>query len=56
MREAMLPDSTERTIVGFMGCFAAVNALKLADHIVRSDAPYSRFEVALLIQRPRGLD
>jgi predicted naringenin-chalcone synthase len=38
MREAMLPDSTERTIVGFMGCFAAVNALKLADHIVRADA------------------
>lgn len=25
-------------------------------HIVRSDAPYRRFEVALLIQRPRGLD
>jgi predicted naringenin-chalcone synthase len=38
MREAMLRDSTERTIVGFMGCFAAVNALKLADHIVRADA------------------
>ena len=37
MREAMLPDSTERTIVGFMGCFAAVNALKLADHIVRAN-------------------
>ena len=38
MREAMLPDNTERTIVGFMGCFAAVNALKLADHIVRANA------------------
>jgi predicted naringenin-chalcone synthase len=38
MREAMLPDSTERTIVGFMGCFAAVNALKLADHMVRANA------------------
>jgi len=25
-------------------------------HIVRSDAPYGRFEIALLIQRPRGLD
>jgi alpha-pyrone synthase len=37
MRQAGLRDSVERTIVGFMGCFAAVNALKLADHIVRSD-------------------
>ena len=27
----------ERTMVGFMGCFAAINALKLARHIVRSD-------------------
>lgn len=33
-----LPDNIERTIVGFMGCYAAVNALKLARHIVRSDA------------------
>jgi predicted naringenin-chalcone synthase len=38
MREAGLPDSTQRTIVGFMGCFAAVNALKLADQIVRAEA------------------
>lgn len=27
----------ERTMVGFMGCHAAINALKLARHIVRSD-------------------
>jgi predicted naringenin-chalcone synthase len=32
-----LPDSIERTIVGFMGCYAAITALKLARHIVRSD-------------------
>ncbi|QKD02547.1 type III polyketide synthase [Mesorhizobium loti] len=32
-----LPNSVERTIVGFMGCYAAINALKLARHIVRSD-------------------
>jgi predicted naringenin-chalcone synthase len=38
MRAAGLPDTTQRTIVGFMGCFAAVNALKLADQIVRADA------------------
>ena len=31
-----LPDSTERTFIGFMGCYAAINALKLARHIVRS--------------------
>lgn len=32
-----LADDTERTMVGFMGCFAALNALKLARHIVRSE-------------------
>ncbi len=31
-----LNPSIERTIIGFMGCYAAVNALKLARHIVRS--------------------
>jgi alpha-pyrone synthase len=38
MTAAGLSPSVERTIVGFMGCFAAVNALKLARHIVRSEA------------------
>ncbi len=32
-----LSATVERTIIGFMGCFAAVNALKLARHIVRSE-------------------
>ena len=32
-----LKTSVERTIVGFMGCYAGMNALKLARHIVRSD-------------------
>jgi predicted naringenin-chalcone synthase len=32
-----LPSSIERTIVGFMGCYAALNALKLSRHIVRSE-------------------
>jgi len=32
-----LPTTVERTMVGFMGCYAAINALKLARHIVRSD-------------------
>lgn len=40
LRAARLSESVERTVVGFMGCFAAVNALKLADHIVRS-APHA---------------
>jgi alpha-pyrone synthase len=32
-----LNPSIERTIIGFMGCYAAVNALKAARHIVRSE-------------------
>lgn len=31
-----LPLSVERTVIGFMGCHAAINALKIAHHIVRS--------------------
>lgn len=31
-----LDSSVERSILGFMGCYAAINALKLARHIVRS--------------------
>ena len=32
-----LPASIERTMVGFMGCSAAINGLKIARHIVRSE-------------------
>ena len=32
-----LNPSVERTVVGFMGCYAALNALKLARHVVRSE-------------------
>jgi predicted naringenin-chalcone synthase len=42
-----LDSSVERTMVGFMGCYAAMNALKLARHIVRSD-PESRVLVVNL--------
>lgn len=42
-----LDPSVERTIVGFMGCYAAVNALKLAHHIVRSE-PRARVLVICL--------
>jgi predicted naringenin-chalcone synthase len=33
-----LNSSVERTMIGFMGCYAAMNALKSARHIVRSEA------------------
>jgi predicted naringenin-chalcone synthase len=42
-----LDPSVERTMVGFMGCYAAINALKLARHIVRSE-PLSRVLVVNL--------
>jgi alpha-pyrone synthase len=32
-----LQPGIERTMVGFMGCYAAINGLKLARHIVRSE-------------------
>jgi len=32
-----LPTSVERSIIGFMGCYAAINGLKFARHIVRSE-------------------
>jgi alpha-pyrone synthase len=34
--ELGLGDEVERTLVGFMGCYAAVSSLRLAHHIVRS--------------------
>jgi predicted naringenin-chalcone synthase len=37
MERLGLNPSIERTMVGFMGCAAAVNALKIAHHIVRSE-------------------
>lgn len=36
-RRLGLSDTVERTLIGFMGCYAAVTALKTAHHIVRSD-------------------
>ncbi len=35
---AGLKHDVERTLVGFMGCYAAVTALRLAHHIVRSES------------------
>lgn len=32
-----LNSATERTMVGFMGCYAAINGLRIARHIVRSE-------------------
>ncbi len=56
-----LNPAVERTAIGFMGCFAAVNALKLARHIVRSE-PSARVLVvnvelcSLHLQEAHGLD
>ncbi|VXC99202.1 type III polyketide synthase [Sphingomonas sp. AX6] len=36
-RQLGLSDTVERTLIGFMGCYAAVTALKTAHHIVRSE-------------------
>jgi alpha-pyrone synthase len=36
IRHLGLDTSVERTMIGFMGCYAAMNALKAARHIVRS--------------------
>ncbi|QPC95957.1 type III polyketide synthase [Mesorhizobium sp. INR15] len=41
MARCGLPTGVERTIIGFMGCYAAINALKLARHVVRSE-PHAR--------------
>jgi predicted naringenin-chalcone synthase len=37
IKEMNLPPSTARTVIGFMGCYAAFNALRLADTICRSE-------------------
>ncbi len=40
-RRLGLPDDVERVLIGFMGCYAAVTALRTARHIVRSE-PHAR--------------
>lgn len=42
-----LDPGVERTMVGFMGCYAAVNALRVAHHVVRSE-PAARVLVVTL--------
>jgi alpha-pyrone synthase len=37
VRRCGLDPSIERTVIGFMGCYAAITGLKVARHIVRSD-------------------
>ncbi|MFN3591134.1 MAG: type III polyketide synthase [Thermaurantiacus sp.] len=37
VRRLGLNPGVERTVVGYMGCYAAVNSLRLAHHFVRSD-------------------
>ncbi len=47
VRAARLDPGVERTVVGFMGCYAAVNSLRLAHHVVRSE-PTARVLVVSL--------
>ena len=47
MERCKLPSTVERTFLGFMGCYAAINAFKLARHIVRSE-PEARVLVVSL--------
>lgn len=53
--------NAERTTVGFMGCFAGVNGLKFANHIVRSE-PNAKVLVlslelcSLHLQMPKNLE
>jgi predicted naringenin-chalcone synthase len=42
-----LRPSVERTLIGFMGCHAAINALKVARHIVRSEPEAKVLVVAI---------
>jgi len=42
-----LDPDTDRTMVGFMGCYAAINGLKIARHIVRSQPEQSVLMVNL---------
>ena len=44
-----LDPSVERTMIGFMGCYAAINALKQARHIVRSQPDESVLVINLEI-------
>lgn len=37
IRHLGLSTSVQRTFIGFMGCYAAINALKTADYIVRAE-------------------
>ena len=46
-RELGLGGHVERTLVGFMGCYAAVAALRVAHHLVRSD-PAARVLVVMV--------
>lgn len=47
IRRLRLPTDTQRTSINFMGCYAAFNALKVADQIVRNDPDASVLVVAV---------
>ena len=47
MERLGLTPSVQRTILGFMGCFAGVNGLRAADHIVRAEPDAVVLQVAV---------
>lgn len=53
-----LAATIERTTIGFMGCYAAINALKLARHIVRAESQSRvlilNLELCTLHLKPNG--
>lgn len=56
-----LEGTVERTAIGFMGCYAAMNALKMARHIVRSELKARVLIVnlelcTLHLQKPKTLE
>src|SRR3546814_15997919 len=54
LRRLGLDPAVERTVVGFMGCYAAINGLKLARHIVRSEPAAKVLMVNVALCTPIG--
>ncbi len=47
LRRLGLRSDVQRTVVGFMGCYAGINAMRLADQIVRADPSAVVLQVAV---------
>ncbi|WP_421891864.1 type III polyketide synthase [Marinoscillum sp.] len=47
IEQLQLPTTTQRTSINFMGCYAAFNALKIADQIVKNNSEHKVLIVAV---------